>query len=97
MKDLITKGIGFAKTYDFLYEAKNRLKHQNLFEWIDSQPKDKRINMHQILRTVLTGKKSAPPNKQIVDIIGTEETLSRIDKAMDILDEQYDFKQLYEL
>lgn len=99
MKDLainiIKDGYGYVKTYDFLYKIRD-LNINEIIDFIKDQPKEKRIEMQKILRIVLTGKDRTPPNNQIMDIIGQEETISRIQQAMDLIDEKYDLKQLYE-
>lgn len=93
-KEEFLQGANLAHMYGVLEIIKEHIIGESLKEYLTSLPKESRKYVHTILRIVLTGKISAPPNDQIMDIIGKEETLNRINDTMDKLDETYDFKSL---
>lgn len=90
MKQQLLEGINAAHIYDFLRSFKEELPSTDMLD-----TKSTRKFRNEVLRVVLSGQKTAPPNKTIMDIIGLEETKSRIQQSLDLLDRQYDFNQLY--
>lgn len=97
-KEMLMQGSMVAMSYDFLHAISALDSVQAINDWINTKGKEFKREYHRILRVILTGKeKDTPPNLVIMDAIGLQETKERITKAMDLLDEQYDFKQLYEL
>lgn len=97
MKESLLEGCRAAQVYDFLYGISLMSRRRTVENYIQAQDKLKKGMMHRTLRYVLTGKESAPPNSQIMDIIGWKETKKRIQNVMDMVDDDYDFKQLYAL
>lgn len=88
------EGIQGATTYDFLMKCKELLNGGDLFAYIQGKSREERSEMHRVLRLLLTGTAKAPPNSEIISILGKEETVNRIDIALEKLDDLYDFKSL---
>lgn len=95
--DILLHGLEAAMIYDALVIIEPKLKDSSLWDWLETQPKENKKFYHQTIRYFLTGREKASPNKTIVDVIGIEESIKRLQTYKDMLDKRYDFKQLYDL